>query len=119
LTNTYEYLGHSSTFPKEQPRKTSNQMDYHYFNVYCLSEKKTLKGKKYNSVDVIKKDADQLYKDGSFNDDNAILTYLNESKVEVLLTSVPDLPKKGHSKDLFIRFVCILVLDECIKINCF
>ncbi len=85
-------------------------MDYHYFNVYCLSKKEILKGKKYNSVDDIKKDAYQLYKDGSFNDDNAILTYFDDKNVEVLLTSVPDLPKKGDSKDLFIRFVCLLVL---------
>jgi hypothetical protein len=70
-------------------------------------------------VDDIKQDAYQLYKDGSFNDDNAILTYFDDNNVEVLLTSVPDLPKKGHSKDLFIRFVCLLVLDESIKINCF
>jgi hypothetical protein len=98
---------------------SSKQGDSHYFNIRCLSKKKTLKGIKYTSLDDIKKDAYQLYKDGGFNEGNAILTHLNDSKVEILLTSVPDLPKKGHSKDLFIRFVCILVLNECIKIICF
>jgi hypothetical protein len=94
---------------------SSKQGDSHYFHIRCLSKKKTLKGIKYTSLDDIKNDAYQLYKDGGFNDDNAILTYLNESKVEVLLTSVPDLPKKGHPKDLFIRFVCILLLNKYIK----
>jgi len=94
---------------------SSKQGDSHYFHIRCLSKKKTLKGIKYTSLDDIKNDAYQLYKDGGFNDDNAILTYLNESKVEVLLTSVPDLPEKGHSKDLFIRFVCILLLNKYIK----
>ncbi len=98
---------------------SSKQADSHYFNVRCLSKKKTLKGIKYTLLDDIKKDAYQLYKDGGFNDSNAILTYLNNSKVEVLLTSVPDLPKKGHSKDLFIRFVCILLLNKYIKLICF
>ncbi len=105
MTNTYEYLGHPSTIPNEQARKTSNQMDYHCFNVYCLSKNETLTGKIYNSVDDIKKDTFAIYKDGGFNDDNAILTYFDDKNVEVLLTSVPDLPKKDDSKDLFIRFV--------------
>jgi hypothetical protein len=92
------------------------QADTHYFHVRCLSKQKTLKGTKYTSLDDLKKDAYQLYKEGGFNDGNAILTYLNDSKIEVLLSSIPDLPKKGDSEDLFIRFVCIIFLNECIKI---
>ncbi len=98
---------------------SSKQADSHYFHIRCLSKKKTLKGTKYTSLDDIKKDAYQLYIDGGFNDSNAILTYLNNSQVEVLMTSVPDLPEKGHSKDLFIRFVCILLLNKYIKFICF
>jgi hypothetical protein len=98
---------------------SSKQADSHYFHIRCLSKKKTLKGIKYTSLNDIKKDAYQLYIDGGFNDSNAILTYLNNSQVEVLMTSVPDLLEKGHSKDLFIRFVCILLLNKYIKIICF
>ncbi len=94
-----------------QSKTTSNQASHHIFDVHYLSTKKTLKDKKYNSVEDIKVDSFALYKEETFNDDNAILTYLDDNDVEVLLTSVPELPKKGHSKDLFIRFVCIFFKD--------
>ena len=109
----------SDDFPNKSTGPGSStsfkQADTHYFHVHCLSKQKTLKGIKYTSLDDLRKDAYQLYKDGVFNDGNAILTYLNNSKVEVLLTSIPDLPKKGDAEDLFIRFVCILFLNECMK----
>jgi hypothetical protein len=95
----------------QQSKTSSNEVGCHYFHVRCLSNKEILKGKKYESVDDIKKDAFALYPDGTFNDDNAILTYLDTGKVEVLLTSVPNLPQKRHSKHLFIRFVCICFLN--------
>jgi hypothetical protein len=94
-----------------QPKITSNQADHHIFHVHCLSTKKTLNDKKYTSLEDIKKDAFILYKEINFNDNNAILTYMNDNNVEVLLDSVPDLPVKGDSKDLFIRFVCIFFND--------
>jgi hypothetical protein len=90
--------------------KSTKLADYHKFYVHCRSKKKPLEGKKYISVDQIKIDAFALFEDGKFNDDNAILTHLNEKKVEVLLDSVPCLLKKRHSKHLFIRFVCVLFL---------
>jgi hypothetical protein len=101
----------SSSDDVSQSNTSSNQAAYHYFHVRCRSKKKTLKHKKYTSMDDLKKDAFALYEDGAFNNDNAILTYLDNNKVEVLLTSVPDLPEKRHSKDLFIRFVCIFSND--------
>ena len=82
---------------------SSTTTSSHCFRVRCLSETKILNGKIYESVDDIKKDAYQLYKEGHFNDDNAILTHLNAQNEEVLLYSVPDLT----TKDLFIRFVSI------------
>ena len=51
----------------------------------------------------------------TFIDDNSILTCMDSNNVEVPLTSVPDLLKKGHSQDLFIRCVCILFKNYCIK----
>lgn len=90
-----------------QSNVSPSQTTYHRFRVYCLSKKKILKDNKYTSVDNIKKDAFALYEEGEFNDNNAILTHLNDNKVEVLLTSVPDLLKKNSGKKLFIRFVYI------------
>jgi hypothetical protein len=100
-----------------QPKATSNQATSHLFHVHCLSKKQTLKDKRYTLVDDIKKDAFALSEDGAFNNDNAILTYLDNNKVEVLLTAVPDLPEKGHYKDLFIRFVRIFSNDYIENIN--
>lgn len=103
-----------SAAPSNNPQSntSSNQTGYHYFHVHCLSEEKTLKGKKYASVDDIKKDAFALYPDMGFNDDNAILTHVDNNQVEDLLITVPDLSEKNHSKDLFIRFVCIFYFNE-------
>ncbi|CAF4438254.1 unnamed protein product, partial [Rotaria magnacalcarata] len=39
-------------------------------------------------------DAFALYKDGQFDNDNAILTYFDENDSESLLTSVPKPQKK-------------------------
>jgi hypothetical protein len=94
-----------------QSNTSSDQAGYHYFHVHCLSEEKTLKDKKYASVDDIKKDAFALYPDWKFNDDNAILTHLDKNQDEVLLITVPNLSEKNHSKDLFIRFVCIFFFN--------
>ena len=89
------------------PISTHNQSKYHQFHVRCLSTKKTLTGKNYQSVGEIKQDAFNLYDNVSFNENNTILTYLDDNHKHLLLTAVPDLPKKGHYQDLFLRFVCI------------
>lgn len=85
------------------------------FDVHCRSEVKTLKCEEYESVDDIKKKCFNLYEDGKFNDENAIVTYLNEKKTEDILTSTSALYGNNSRKDLFIRFVCIVYLDRCIK----
>jgi hypothetical protein len=98
----------------EQSKTTSAQANNHVLHIHCLSETRTLQDNRYTSVKDIKMHAFALYENGMFNDDNAILTYLDNNKTEVLLTSVPDLSEKRQSTHLFIRFVCIFFLDECI-----
>lgn len=73
----------------------------HVFNVYCGSEKRTLQGKHYESLNDLRNDAFALYGQAGFRDGNAILTYVNETKTEVLLNSIPD----ASQRNLFIRFV--------------
>ena len=86
-------------------KSTENQVQYHQFRVRCLSNKEILTGKKYHLVREMKQDASNLYEKVDFNDNNTILTYLNNNHKHVLLTTVPDLMKKGQYQDLFIEFV--------------
>ncbi|CAF1591528.1 unnamed protein product, partial [Rotaria magnacalcarata] len=97
------------------------------FSVFCLSEKKTLNKKKYDSIDRLKADAFALYKDEQFDDDNAILTYFDENNSETLLTSVPKPQKNGQHKYIFIRFVhpwCAMcakpfgIIDDQLLLEC-
>jgi len=90
---------------------TANEVKSHRFSVYCHSVKNSLEGKKYNSVNDIKKDAFVLYKDAGFSDDNAIVTYLDDRKVEVPLTFMLN----KFPRDLFIRYVRIAFFKKWFK----
>lgn len=74
--------------------------------VYCRSEKRNLSSESYDTVHDLRKNAFALYQEGNFDDENAILTCLDESKTEVLLDFIPDSSTKTSPKELFIRFVC-------------
>jgi hypothetical protein len=78
------------------------------FHVHCLSTKKSLKKKMYQSIEEIRQEAFALYEQAEFNDHNAIIVYRDEKNQDVLLTTVPKpLPKRQY-RDLFIKFVCII-----------
>jgi hypothetical protein len=98
-----------------QLRSTSDQTDHYVLHIHCLDTKKTLKDKKYVSLEEFKREAFGLYEKGKFTDDNAILTYLNKKKEEVLLTSIRQLHEK-NAANLFIRFVYTSSIDCYIKI---
>ena len=88
------------------PKNTLNhQTDYYRFYVHCLSTKQILNEKKSCTVNEIREDAFALFKQGNFNDRNAILTYLDDDEKQVLLTAVPDLLAENQYRDLFIKFV--------------
>lgn len=82
---------------------TSKPPKPHVFKIYCGSEKKTLQGKYYDSLNDLRNDAFALYPQAGFRDGNAILTYVNtETKTEDLLS---DLSQPNSLTKLFIRYV--------------
>ena len=85
---------------------SSNQTRSRSFNVYCCSEKRILQDRNYDSANNLKEAAFALFQNAGFRDGNAILTYLNTNKTEVLLDVIPDLSQQNSPKDFFIRFVC-------------
>ena len=88
--------------------KEQSPTDSYRFYVHCLSTKKTLKKKKYQSVEEIKQEAFALYEQAKFNDHNAIIIYRDDENQEVVLISVPKPLSKRQYRDLFIKFVCII-----------
>ena len=95
----------------QHSQSTSNQEDHHVLSIHHHGTTKILKIKKYTSVEDTKQNAFTLYQKNEFTNDNAILTYFDSNKVEVLLTSICELYEK-RSGDFFIRFVCISSITD-------
>ena len=92
---------------------SANRIKTSALKIFCRSEKRTLQSGSYDTVNDLRKDAFALYAEGHFDDENAILTCLDETKIEVLLDFIPDSSKKNSPKDFFIRFVCIFSFNKC------
>lgn len=92
-------------------RSPSTWID-HNICVYYHSEKKTLSKKTYKSIDELKADAFALYESSKFDDDNAILIYINRDKKPVLLSDVSDIQNNSQIKKLHIKHVCSCFINR-------